>query len=240
MARVAPTRKREVPSDFDRVAHAYDRLVGANPGYSEHLRLSAARLGLPGTGSGARLADLCCGTGLSTEALAQAYPDAEIVGLDASAGMLELARARLGERPNTSFVLGDAARPREAGLRGSFDGVLVAYGVRNLPDADAGLGAILDLLTPGAPVCVHEYSVADSARSRVLWTLVAWGVIVPAGLLRTGHTRLFRYLWRSVMDFDGVVAFEARLARAGFCGVRTEPVDGWQKGIVHSFCARRP
>ncbi|MHB8670029.1 MAG: class I SAM-dependent methyltransferase [Acidimicrobiales bacterium] len=240
MARVAPSRKREVPADFDRVAHAYDRLVGANPGYAEHLRLSATRLGLPGNGSGARLVDLCCGTGLSTEALAHAYPEAEIVGLDASPGMLELARARLGDRPRTSFVQGDAARPAEAGLAGSFDGVLIAYGVRNLPDADRGLAAIFDLLSPGAPVCVHEYSVADSARSRILWTAVAWGIIIPAGLLRAGHTRLFRYLWRSVLDFDGVAAFEARLARAGFCDVHTEPVDGWQKDIVHTFCARRP
>ena len=39
---------------------------------------------------------------------------------------------------------------------------------------------------------------------------------------------------------DGVRAFEQRLRRAGFAEVRSETMDGWQRGIVHSFLARRP
>ena len=66
------------------------------------------------------------------------------------------------------------------------------------------------------------------------------GVIIPGGLLTAGSTRIYRYLRRSVLDFDGVRAFEARLGRAGFTGVRTMPMDGWQRGIVHSFLAQRP
>jgi hypothetical protein len=42
------------------------------------------------------------------------------------------------------------------------------------------------------------------------------------------------------MEFDGVRAFESRLTDAGFDEVRTEPMDGWQTGVVHSFLARRP
>ena len=37
-----------------------------------------------------------------------------------------------------------------------------------------------------------------------------------------------------------IEAFEARLRRAGFVGVVTEPMDGWQRGILHSFIARAP
>jgi hypothetical protein len=33
---------------------------------------------------------------------------------------------------------------------------------------------------------------------------------------------------------------EARLRRAGFVDVHTEPMDGWQKGILHTFVATRP
>ena len=86
------TRKREVPGDFDIVASTYDTLVTRNPGYLDHLRLSASRLRLPDGGRGLRLLDLCCGTGLSTEAMLAEYPDAEIIGLDASSGMLGLDR----------------------------------------------------------------------------------------------------------------------------------------------------
>lgn len=233
-------RKREVPEDFDRVAATYDRLVSSNPGYREHLRLSADRLAVPDGGRGARLLDLCCGTGLSTQALRDAYPHAEIVGLDASAGMLAVARERLAD---LTFVHGDAMDPVAAlgaVAAGGFDAVLMAYGIRNMADPDLALGRLLPLLRPGAPVCFHEYSVAGSVRARCTWTAVAWCIIIPAGAVVSRHTRIYRYLWRSVLRFDGVQAFESRLAGAGFTDVRTEPVTGWQKGIVHSFLARRP
>jgi hypothetical protein len=64
-------------------------------------------------------------------------------------------------------------------------------------------------------------------------------VIVPLGAAATGSGELFRYLRRSVLAFDGVRAFEARLRRAGFDDVTTQGMDGWQRGIVHSFLARR-
>ena len=99
---------------------------------------------------------------------------------------------------------------------------------------------MLDLLRPGATFAVHEYSVADSAVRRAIWRAVASGVIVPAGQLLTGDPTLYRYLRRSVLDFDGVREFSSRLRRAGFTGVRVEPMSGWQRGIVHTFLGRRP
>jgi len=227
--------KTSVPQEFDRVARSYDILTGLNPGYRRHLRLSARRLGLA---PGSRVLDLCCGTGMSTAALLLEYPDAHITAADASAGMLAVARRRLtGGR--VRWVHADAMRPGAYGIEGPFDGILMAYGIRNMSDPDACLRNLLALLRPGGAACFHEYSVADSARSRLVWNLVSLGVIIPGGLLASGTTRIYRYLRRSVLRFDGAREFEDRLRRAGFTGVRTEPMDGWQKGIVHSFLARR-
>jgi len=64
--------------------------------------------------------------------------------------------------------------------------------------------------------------------------------VIPSGRIFTGSARIYRYLRRSVNEFDGVRAFERRLDRAGFVEIRTEPMDGWQRGVVHSFLARRP
>jgi ubiquinone/menaquinone biosynthesis C-methylase UbiE len=241
-------RKREVPADFDIVAGTYDKLVTRNPGYLDHLALSAKRLDLPNEGNGLRILDLCCGTGLSTAPILSTYPKATVVGLDASAGMLELARSKpANQHASVTFVLGDAMNPAPAlaaalpqGTDPQFDAILMAYGIRNMSDADACLHSIRTLLKPGAPICFHEYSVADSPRAKGTWTTVAWGIIIPSGLITSRHTRIYRYLWRSVMDFDGKRAFEDRLRRAGFVDVRTEPMDGWQKDIVHSFLARAP
>jgi hypothetical protein len=65
-------------------------------------------------------------------------------------------------------------------------------------------------------------------------------VIIPLGKMRTGSTDLYRYLWRSVLGFDGVEALCARMAAAGFEDVRVQTVPGWQHDIVHTFLGRRP
>lgn len=228
-------RTADVPGEFDRVARSYDFLTGLNPGYRRHLRLSARRLSVPPR---PRLLDLCCGTGASTAALLSEHPAADITAADASVGMLEIARKRLPG--SIRFVRADAMDVRSYGVEGLFDGILMAYGIRNMPDVDRCLAGLMDLLRPGGRICFHEYSVSDSARSRAVWNAVSLGVVVPGGLVTSGTTRIYRYLRRSVLEFDGVRAFEDRLRRLGFAEVRTEPMDGWQRGIVHSFLARRP
>ncbi len=224
---------------FDVHARSYDKLVNANPGYHEHLRLSAKRMGLPGGGAGLRLLDLGCGTGASTAALLDAAPQAEITAVDASAEML--AQARRKTWPSTvRFVHADAQDLDSVKFAGPYDGILAAYLLRNLADRNAALRRYRTLLRPGGPLAVHEYSVADSARSRAVWTAVSWGVIIPMGRLRTGSADLYRYLWRSVLDFDGVEAFTARMTAVGFEDVRVQTVPGWQQHIVHTFLGRSP
>ena len=226
-------QRRDVPRAFDRIAGTYDLLTGLNPGYGRHLRVSARRMELE---SPKRLLDLCCGTGASTEALRAAYPDAEIVALDASAGMIERAR----KKPlRATWVLGDASDPEAAGIRGTFDGIFVAYGVRNLPDPDRGLRNMLGLLEPGGVLCVHEYALEDR-RARWVWNAVALGVIQPGGFLTAPGAPIYRYLRRSVNAFDSADALERRMLRAGFRQVRRHPSDGWQRGIVHTFVGRKP
>jgi ubiquinone/menaquinone biosynthesis C-methylase UbiE len=130
--------------------------------------------------------------------------------------------------------------PEAVGVRGPFDGILMAYGIRNVPDRDLCLARVLRLLAPGGVAAFHEYSVADSRAARLMWNAVSLGVIIPLGYAVTRSAEIFRYLRRSVLDFDGVEEFRARLGRAGFSGVRVETMGGWQRGVVHTFVARRP
>lgn len=228
--------KARVPSAFDGIAATYDLLTGMNPGYSKHLRWSAERLRAPAEG---RILDLCCGTGLSTRAVVDAYPHATVVGLDASEGMLAKARKKPA-LAGVDFVLGDATDPVAAGVTGTFDAILMAYGIRNVPEPDRCIDNLFALLRPGGTLCFHEYSVAEQRRTRVLWNVVASTVIIPGGMLTARSTDIYKYLRQSVNEFDGVRVFERRLRAHGFVDVHTEPMDGWQRGIVHSFLARRP
>jgi ubiquinone/menaquinone biosynthesis C-methylase UbiE len=233
------TRDHTLTAAFDAGASGYDRLVGANPGYHAHLRLSARRMRLPGYGRGLRLLDAGCGTGASTAALLAAAPAAEIVAVDASAQML--ARARAKSWPGSvRFVQARIEELADAGVRGPFDGILAAYLIRNLPDPDGQLRALRELLRPGGTLAVHEYSVRDSWRARALWAVVCWSIIIPGGRVVTGDAALYTYLWRSVAGFDGASDFRQRLRQAGFTAVHSETVTGWPRDVVHTFLATRP
>ncbi|EKF24373.1 methyltransferase domain protein [Mycolicibacterium hassiacum DSM 44199] len=229
----------DLPGAFDAGAPAYDKLVGANPGYHDHLLLSARRIDIPGEGAGLRLLDAGCGTGASTAALLAVAPKAEIVAVDASAGMLARAAAKPWP-PTVRFVHSRIEDLGSAGVGGPFDAILAAYLVRNLADPDRQLRAFCDLLRPGGTLAVHEYSVRDSVVATVIWNLVATLIIIPSGRLGSGDATLYRYLRRSVNRFDGAQAFCDRMRANGFTAVRRATVPGWQRGIVHTFVGQAP
>jgi ubiquinone/menaquinone biosynthesis C-methylase UbiE len=195
-------------------------------------------MGLPDRGAGLRLLDLGCGTGASTAALLDAAPEAEVVAVDASQEMLAQARRKVWP-PRVRFVYANAENLGDK-VEGPFDGILAAYLLRNLTDRDGALRIFHDLLAPGAPLALHEYSVRDSVRARLTWTSVCWTVIIPMGRVRAGSAGLYRYLWRSVREFDGVTALCSRMGDAGFVDLRVQTFPGWQNGIVHTFLGRRP
>lgn len=231
--------RSDVPAAFDVGAPAYDRLVGASPGYHDHLRLSARRLRLPDRGRGLRLLDAGCGTGASTAALLSVAPQAEIVAVDASRGMLDEAQAKSWPT-SVRFVHSPVEALAENGVVGPFDGILAAYLIRNLSDPDTQLRALRDLLAPGATLAVHDYSVRDSRAATLVWHAVCWGIIIPSGRRQTGDATLYRHLWRSVLTFDGAGRFRQRLRDAGFTGVHSETMPGWETNIAHTFLGDAP
>ncbi|MFH9225227.1 class I SAM-dependent methyltransferase [Streptomyces lydicus] len=226
----------ELSAAFDHAARRYDLLTAVNPGYRADLRRSARRLRLPDGGRGLRLLDLGCGTGASTAALLATAPHAEIVAVDASAGMLARAAAKPWP-PGVSFV--HAPAEELAGVGGGFDAVFAAYLFRNVTDPDAVLAAVRTALEPGGRLAVHEYTLSGSAAHRAVWTAVCRGIVLPAGRL-AGDDGLYRHLWRSVLAFDTVPEFTARLRRTGFRQVRALPLPGWQTGITHTVVAAAP
>jgi ubiquinone/menaquinone biosynthesis C-methylase UbiE len=222
-------------------------MVSLNPGYHEHLRAAADELarGLPADRP-ARVIDLGCGSGASTAALVAAIGDGgaeSIVGVDASDGMLAAARRKRWPA-GVAFRHGRAEdvveRAAQWQLDLPVDAIFAAYLFRNVPDRSAALATVHEALAPGGWLVVQEYSVAGSRRASALWTFICWAVVIPLSLVLTRRTRLYRYLWRSVLRFDPVDRFAERLRAAGFEQVDVQTVDGWQRGILHTFTARRP
>ncbi|MDR2671989.1 MAG: class I SAM-dependent methyltransferase [Coriobacteriales bacterium] len=117
-----------------------------------------------------RILDVACGTGDVAIALARANPKAQVLGLDFSPQMLDIAKRRAatelpltwrinakGEalpQSNLSFVLGSALELPYADS--SFDAVAIAFGLRNMPDYARVLVEIYRVLRPeGAFYCLE-------------------------------------------------------------------------------------
>ena len=244
-----------VAAAFDEVAPRYDLMVALNPGYHAHLRMAANGLvewlvrpqpesELPPI----RLLDLGCGSGASTRAVLEAAQSVglrlAIVGADASAGMLDQARAK--DWPvSVRFEVGQAEEivgsHEWLGLDDPIQGAFAAYLFRNVAERDKLLAGLFDLLADRGVLVVQEYSIAGSLLwTKALWTAVCWLAIIPLGLLTSPRSRLYRYLWRSVRSFDSVQTFVDRLYGAGFVDVEVRTVPGWQRGILHTFRTRKP
>jgi ubiquinone/menaquinone biosynthesis C-methylase UbiE len=239
----------ELSQAFDDAASRYDLMVALNPGYHRQLA-SAARIlaeQIDGHARPVRLLDLGCGSGASTRALVDAFRadrrPVDIIGVDASSGMLEQAKRKSWPRWvrfDQVFAQELSAAKDDLGLTGQLDGVLAAYLFRNVGRRDETLGAVRDLLRPGGTIVVQEYSVAGTGPAELIWTLVCWLVVIPLSWLASRRTELYRYLWRSVRQFDSVQTFVDRLYSAGFTDVEVRTARGWQRGILHTFRARKP
>jgi ubiquinone/menaquinone biosynthesis C-methylase UbiE len=134
----------EPAATWSDIAPWYDDLVSAGSG--PHETALACTLGLAGDVRGLVLLDVACGQGLASRALADAGA-AQVIGLDSSTAMLDLARSH-GGPAQLRYVEGDAQR-----LIGfedqSVDGVNCQLGLMDIPDLRATLSAVHRVLRPG-------------------------------------------------------------------------------------------
>jgi SAM-dependent methyltransferase len=167
----------------------------------------------------ARVADLACGAGVSSIAIARAYPRVLVDGVDLDPASVALARENLagsGVEDRVSFVLGDAASPR---LSGRYDLVTVFEALHDMSDPVSVLGAARGLLAPGGCVIVADERVADSFSAPgddVERLYYGFSVLhcLPVGMPGAGTG--------AVMRVDTVRSYALE---AGFADVEVLPID---------------
>jgi SAM-dependent methyltransferase len=106
---------------------------------------------LPDRG-GERAVDLGCGTGRHAALLANHYR--QVLAVDLSVPMLELARARRG-LPNITYQERDLREVR-ADRDGTFDLICCTYALHHLDDLDQALRRIRELAAPGGRVVLVD------------------------------------------------------------------------------------
>jgi len=104
-----------------------------------------------------RVLEVGCGQGVGIELILTRFVDAEIIGVDVDARMIQRAKRRLASRDRVKVQLGDVcALPFEDG---SFDVVVDFAAVHHVPDWRAALREISRLLCPGGQFLFEDHDV---------------------------------------------------------------------------------
>jgi len=203
---------------FDRISRFYDFMNRAMTlGLDRRWRrLAAEAVVRPGD----EVLDACCGTG--DLALAAERAGGRVTGVDFSERMLERARAK---SQTVEWVLADVTALSFSD--GSFDAVTVGFGIRNVPDLEAGLGELARVLRPGGRIACLEITRPEGIL-RPFFRLWFDGLIPLAGKVLPGG-RAYTYLPASVRRFPGPSDLASAFGRAGFEGVGWKLMGG---GIV--------
>lgn len=140
-------------------------------------------------GPGARIVDVGCGAGWSTLALARAYPDATVVGVDIDLPSIEAARAaatseRLSDRVHFAVAEGETLPEFEP-----FDAAFAFECLHDMPRPVEVLAAIRASVRPGGQVVIMDEAVEDefvapAPRSTSACTPSACSSACPTGCPR--------------------------------------------------------
>lgn len=167
-----------------------------------------------------RVLDLCCGTGdLAIHIARLAGPYVEVVGLDYSQPMLDIAKkkaAHLSHRP--VFVPGDAASMPFPHSR--FDAVGISFAFRNLtyknPIAPCALAEAWRVMVPGGRFVIVESSQPPNRVVRVLFRAYARSWVRGMGSLISRNRPAYRYFSETVARFYTADEVRTMLLGAGF------------------------
>ncbi len=221
---------------FDAIAPRYDLLnhvlsAGMDRGWRERA-VDALSLS-----PGARVLDLCTGTGDLAIAVVHRTSGATVVGVDFAGEMLRLALAKVSgaslER-RIRLVRGDAAHiPLPDG---SCDAATIAFGIRNVAEPQRALVELARVIRPGGRLAILEFGEPRIPGIRTLYSGYFRYVLPLVGRLVSKHQSAYSYLPASVGAFPPPSEFSRLLSATGFSHVRAVPLT---LGIVYLYAAQR-
>jgi ubiquinone/menaquinone biosynthesis C-methylase UbiE len=215
------SRATFVRQPLESVTAGYDRMARwsrlAEPAIALPFRLrrkAVARLELK---AGQTVLEVGCGTGRNLHLLHDAVgPGGLVVGVDASGGMLARALRLSSKRgwSNVRLIQQDAA---ELTLEDRIDGALFSLSYSALPDRDAVLDNVWEMLRPGGRLVVMD---AGLPPSRVGRALTGVGELVARIFPGDPYSRA----WEDLTRLSPTVATERfQFGTYFICAVRKEP-----------------
>jgi demethylmenaquinone methyltransferase/2-methoxy-6-polyprenyl-1,4-benzoquinol methylase len=221
---------------FTAIAQHYDRL-NSILSLGLHHRWRSQAVAASGLQPGAAILDLCSGTADFALTLARALGEqGHIVATDFCQAMLVQGSHKAAKRhAPLTFALADAqCLPfRDA----TFDGVTVAFGLRNVDCLATALQEMRRVLRPGGVALVLEFGQPQGLLLGSLYRWYSRHVLPRIGGWVSGHREAYTYLPRTAALFPAGSRFVQEMVQQDFVDVQARPLHG---GIVYLYRAVRP
>ncbi|MCF6266011.1 MAG: bifunctional demethylmenaquinone methyltransferase/2-methoxy-6-polyprenyl-1,4-benzoquinol methylase UbiE [Desulfuromusa sp.] len=207
---------RGVRQMFDDIAYRYDLLnrllsFGIDRRWR---RFAVSQLSIPKNG---RVLDIATGTcDVALEVAEQTDPSVVIVGEDFTQGMLVQGQSKLQKSSHgRRIMLVNAPCEEIPHPDNCFDGITIAFGIRNVVDRQTGLNEMYRVLKPGGSVVILEFSNPRSQLFRKLYYLYFQKILPTIGGLLSKRSA-YQYLPDSVIEFPSQEEFSRMMGEAGF------------------------
>ena len=211
---------------FDAIAPRYDFLnrllsLGIDRRWR---RFAVKQLAIP---AGGQVLDIATGTGdVALEIARQTDPTVGIVGADVSREMVEIGRQKVAASPYSGRIAFEIAPCENLPFENDrFDGVTIAFGIRNVVDRPLGLKEMHRVLKGGGRTVILEFSTPRSPLFKRLYYFYFLRILPVIGGLFSDSSA-YKYLPDSVMEFPSQEEFKALMESAGFRDVVCHDLTG--------------
>lgn len=221
-----PSKEAKVHQVFERIAPQYDPM-NSIISFQLHKRWRKDVMKRMSVQAGSVIADVCCGTGEWSLALAEAVgPTGEVTGVDFSGQMLSVAANK--SRPENSgpiiWQIGNAMALDFADDQ--FDYVTIGFGLRNVEDHQQVLQELYRITKPGGMVVCLETSQPEIPGWKQLFRFYFHYIMPFFGKLFAKSFQEYAWLQESAHSFPGKEQLRDDFEQAGFRDVQIKSYAG--------------
>jgi demethylmenaquinone methyltransferase / 2-methoxy-6-polyprenyl-1,4-benzoquinol methylase len=170
--------------------------------------------------------DMATGTAEVALQVASQMPSSiKIFGADFSFPMLQLGDKKISRRKKKSEInLGQADGEMLPCSDNSFNGAIVAFGVRNYSNLEVGLAEMRRVLKPGKKMVILEFSMPRLMIFKLLYMFYFNYLLPLVGKIISGHEFAYQYLPESVSRFPSGEVMTRLIEKTGFKEVKCIPL----------------
>ena len=216
-------KKEQVVQMFDNISKNYDGLNRVIS-FGIDVKWRKKVVAIIGKNNPKQILDIATGTGDLALMMSTLNPD-KIIGLDISAGMLEVGKQKIAKANLTDkieMIVGDSENmPFKDN---SFDAITVSFGVRNFANLNKGLQEIKRVLKPGGTFVVLETSVPTKFPYKQGYRFHTSVILPIVGKLFSKDKVAYSYLSESANSFPFGEKFNNILLKNGFTTATDKPV----------------